>query len=630
MRLLSASALWWLLIGAIIILFYLLKLKRKRRVVPSVFLWQRALEEIEANAPFKKLRRSLLLILQLAALSAIVFALARPLIATRSLASGSSIIIIDSTASMSARDENGRSRLDRAKELARDMVSGLSGDDRAAIIESSSRVTVRSSLTSDRAALQSAINYAEETDAQGNLTDAVRLAEQIAKTERDARIIVISDGGSPPLATDLGSNALGSDGLGSRSAGTAAGNQSASGSGAGLRFVRVGQRADNVGIVAMNSRATQSGARRELFASIANFGANDRSIAVELKINGNLADARTVNVAANDRAALVFNSLPDEGGLAELKLDLSDDLASDNTAYAFLNDARPIRVGVASENPFLLASVAVNTDFDARKINPGVALSEFDCIVSDGPLPAGAVESNRPLLAINPSDEQGLWRATGTEQQPEITLVERSHPVNNYLSYADLHIESAPRRETAPWIRPVAASAEGGLIWAGDDSHRRVVMIGFDLAQSDLPLKVEFPLLLANSIAWLAGRDQAAAERTVRAGQPAIINGAQASATITKPNGESEEATARDGSIIFADTFKVGAYGVKDAQGFAASLLSESESNTAPRDSIKTRAGEISGQVETFKSEREAWRWIALAALAVLTFEWWVYHRRIA
>src|SRR5215210_4430856 len=127
MRLLSASALWWFLLGAIIIFFYLLKLKRKRRVVPSVFLWQRALEEVEANAPFKKLRRSLLLLLQLLALIALVFALTRPLVTMRALASGSTIIIIDATASMGARDEDSRSRLDRAKELARDMVSGLGG-----------------------------------------------------------------------------------------------------------------------------------------------------------------------------------------------------------------------------------------------------------------------------------------------------------------------------------------------------------------------------------------------------------------------------------------------------------------------------------------------------------------------
>ena len=607
MRLLSASALWWMLTGAIIIFFYLLKLKRKRRVVPSVFLWQRALEEVEANAPFKKLRRSLLLLLQLAALAALVFALARPLVTMRSLASGSTIIIIDSTASMSARDEGGRSRLDRAKELARDMINGLGGDDRAAIIESSSRVTVRSSFTADRAALVSAINEVQETDAAGGLTDGVRLAEQIAKTERDASIVVISDGGNAALASDLGS-------------------QSAATS---LRFVRVGKRADNVGILAMNSRSAQS-SRRELFASIANFGDTDQTFGVELKIDGELADARTVKIAAHDRAALLFDSLPESGGLAELALDLSDDLASDNTAYAFLPDARRLRVGVASDNPFLIRAIAVNTDLDARRINANTSLSEFDCVVSDGALRPDMIEGNRSLLAINPSDVQGLWRATGAQQRPEITTVERSHPVNSFLSYADLHVESAARREVASWLRPIATGGSDALIWAGDDGRRRVVMIGFDLAESDLPLKVEFPILLANSIAWLAGRDSLTDDRAVRAGQPALIRTTQAAATIKTPAGDAQEVAARDGSIIFADTLRVGTYQVKDEQPFAASLLSEAESNIAPHDSIKTRAGEVSGQVETFNSEREAWRWVALAVLAVLTIEWWVYHRRIA
>jgi hypothetical protein len=58
-------------------------------------------------------------------------------------------------------------------------------------------------------------------------------------------------------------------------------------------------------------------------------------------------------------------------------------------------------------------------------------------------------------------------------------------------------------------------------------------------------------------------------------------------------------------------------------------LLSEAESNTAPRDSIKTRAGETSGQMEAFHSERERWRWIALFALAVLMTEWWMYQRKV-
>src|SRR5438067_10156765 len=347
MRFLSASALWWLLLGAIIIFFYLLKLKRKRRVVPSVLLWQRALEEIEANAPFKKLRRSLLLLLQLLALAALVFAVARPLIQMRSLASGSTVIIIDSTASMSSRDEGTRSRLERAKALARDMVAGLGGDDRAAVIESSSRVTVRSGLTADRAALNAAINDIQETDAAGNLTDAVRLAEQLARTERDAGIIIISDGANEPLASDLGSS-----------------NDAARH--VALRFVRVGERATNVGVVAMNSRPTASGTRQELFASVANFGDREQSVGVELRIDGKLADARSLSISAQSRAALVFDALPQAGGLAELELHVEDDLAADNVAYAYLPDARRPRVAVISDNLFLLQAIAANDAIEAR------------------------------------------------------------------------------------------------------------------------------------------------------------------------------------------------------------------------------------------------------------------------
>ena len=359
MRLLSSSALWWLLLAGIIILFYLLKLKRKRAVVPSVLLWTRALEEVEANAPFKKLRRSLLLLLQLLALIALVFALARPLFTTRALASGNTVIIIDSTASMSARDEDGGSRLDRAKQLAREMIEGLSGGDRAAIIESTARVTVRSALTSDHAALTDAVAKVDETDAPGNLSDAFRLAEQIARSETDASVVIIGDGGGSPFPSAPDSTIRSSEQ-----------NSSKSGMGS-VRFVRVGRRSENVGIIGMNSRSLAGSGRREVFASIANFGSQTRTIGVELKIGDTLIDARTLDLEANDRRALVFDRVPNESGLAELSLEVDDDLAADNIAYTFLPSARRIRVGIISENPFLIEALSANTDIVASRTNAG-------------------------------------------------------------------------------------------------------------------------------------------------------------------------------------------------------------------------------------------------------------------
>ena len=607
MRLASPNALWWLLLAAIIVFFYLLKLKRKRTIVPSVFLWRRALEELEANAPFKKLRRNLLLFLQLLVLGALVFALARPLIASRAIASGSTIIIIDSTASMSALDEDGHSRLSRAKQIARDVVEHLSGSDRAAIIESSSRVFVRCPLTSDRQAIAAAIDDLRETDVAGSLNEATRMAEQLAKSERDSTILIISDGSGADLSSESQSIRTNS------SSGT-------------VRFVRVGRRADNVGIVAMNSRLVPETDRREVFASIANFSDRNRNLGIELTVDGKLIDARTIDIGANDRRSLIFDSVLSDGSFAELKLDVEDDLTADNVAYTYLPNTHRLRVGVISENLFLLQALSANPLIDASRISSNSNVSEFDCVVSDGAI---AVANNRPLLTINPPDEPGLWRTIGKRDRPEFISVVRAHPVNRFLNFDDLHLEGLSIRETASWLKPLVASGNDPVIYAGEDGHRRIVMIAFDLTRSDLPLKVEFPILISNSLLWLTHRDSLTSDRVIRTGQPLTTETPREHEAITTPSGETVEVKARDGSIVFAATLHTGKYALENGVIYAASLLSQSESNTAPQDSIRTRAGELNGQSETFTSEREIWWWIALAALLVLMIEWWIYHRRV-
>ncbi len=316
--------------------------------------------------------------------------------------------------------------------------------------------------------------------------------------------------------------------------------------------------------------------------------------------------------------------------MAELKLVIEDDLAADNAAYTVVPDARRTRVGVASDNQFLLQALAANSELDARVISAGADASVFDCIISEGAVDAEILKSTKPLLAINPPDVEGAWQRVGERERPLITSVDRSHPVNNYLSYADLHIESATARRIDSWLRPVVTSGNDALVSAGDTGGRRVVMISFDPARSDLPLKVEFPILLFNSINWLAGREASASDRAVRVGSPFTIQTSGPSVSITTPDGEASEVEAREQTAVFADTLRAGVYQVSGSPPFAASLLSEAESDTTPRESIKTREGEISGEAETFYSEREWWRWIAMLALAALAAEWWVYHRRIS
>jgi hypothetical protein len=60
--------------------------------------------DLEANAPWQRLRRNLLLFIQLLFLSALILALARPYIWSEDFSGHTLILIVDTSASMAASD----------------------------------------------------------------------------------------------------------------------------------------------------------------------------------------------------------------------------------------------------------------------------------------------------------------------------------------------------------------------------------------------------------------------------------------------------------------------------------------------------------------------------------------------
>jgi Ca-activated chloride channel family protein len=145
-----------LVIGPIIVAMYLLKLRREERTVSSTFLWQRMVRDVEANAPWQKLRRNLLLFLQLLLLALLAFALARPFFPTAGIAGRNLIVIIDRSASMQASDV-APSRLEAAKQQAMTLIDQLPDDGRATVIAAGGLMDVPISGSTDRRLLRQSI-----------------------------------------------------------------------------------------------------------------------------------------------------------------------------------------------------------------------------------------------------------------------------------------------------------------------------------------------------------------------------------------------------------------------------------------------------------------------------------------
>src|SRR4029078_7715304 len=104
MPLLNPLALLGLLFIPAVIAMYMLKLRRDESLVRSTLLWTRLLTDVEANAPWQRLRRSLLLLLQLLLVLILVLLAARPFLERRPGLARDVVLVLDTSASMAATD----------------------------------------------------------------------------------------------------------------------------------------------------------------------------------------------------------------------------------------------------------------------------------------------------------------------------------------------------------------------------------------------------------------------------------------------------------------------------------------------------------------------------------------------
>src|SRR5262249_17675984 len=166
-----------------IIALYFLKLRRRPVQVPSTLLWRRSLEDLHVNSLFQRLRKNLLLFLQLLAVLLAMFALLGPRMKGTAGQGQRYVIAIDESASMSATDEP-PSRLAKAKQEAKKIVANMESDDLAMVIAFSDKARVVSNYTGNRSILTQRIDTIRPTQATTSLREALQVAAGLANPNK--------------------------------------------------------------------------------------------------------------------------------------------------------------------------------------------------------------------------------------------------------------------------------------------------------------------------------------------------------------------------------------------------------------------------------------------------------------
>jgi Ca-activated chloride channel homolog len=611
MSFLTPAAFAFAAVLPVVILFYLLKRKRVVRLVPSTVLWQRFLADRQASAPFQKLRHNWLLILQLLLLALIILAMARPFVTGRLSGGTLHVAVLDASASMQSTDAS-PSRFEQARMAALRLVDGLRDNDQMIVLVAGSHAEVRQSATSNKAALRRALQSAVVTDASTRVVDALKMAESLTRDNPQAEVHLFSDGVGPGLAE------LESPGL-------------------PLVYHRVGERAQNLGIVNLDVRPNPANPQEHaVFATIANASTSARHTEVELRFNGQLVEIRSLSVPPTNSVPMVFVATQPRDGVFTVRLTAEDDLAADNQASMVSLLPRPQRVLLVTHgNRFLeralrsAGRVELTVTTTLTDPNP-----PFDLVVLDNLQPA--VWPGVNVLAIHTHDP-AWFQPAGTLELPPIVDWKPTHPLLRFVSFDNVNITRTRTVEPPPWVDSVVDSTQSSLILTGDLDRQRIVWIGFDLLESDWPLRVSFPIFIANAVDWLNPASRQAKHRQIAAGQPirlALIEPVS-TASITRPDGSPItvplDPKARE--LVFGHTSRQGIYriGIGPRETlFAVNLLDPLETDTRPRDTLDFgRFGMVTASTVR-RANLEIWRWIAALGLAVLLLEWWYYHRRTA
>ncbi len=660
LQLLAPLGLLGLLAVPLVVLLHMRHTTPLVRPVPTLRFWAAAQPEQTERTRLRRPPLSLLLLLHLLIVALIAVALARPAAARawgnlglrtepRHL-----IVLLDGSTSMAAVDTaSGRTRFEEARDRARERLAELREGDVATVLLLGTRTeTLEATDAAALAALRDRLEDVAPPGGRADLNEALDLSKDLLLPGLEDRVLLISDGA---LSADPGVVA---------------------GVGAPIELARVGAGAGaasaNLAITDLAARAAPGTPDQALlYVRLFNFADETVTAPVVLLADGIEAGRREETLAPGQAVELSWPAPPGTRDVT-VAVEVDDALSADDTASLVLRQADEadlgLRVLLVSDTSTTLrralealAGAEVTVEPSDAPVT-GATRDGYDLVVYENVAPPADALPNAPLLVVHPLPGD-LFSSQGTMPRPTITHFRVQDPLLRGVDLAGVTFGETPVYALDGTQTELVGAEDGPLLFRGELQGRPLVVLAFDLAQSNLPSRVAFPILIGNIAATLAPSSLPAA---IPLGDPLVYRPRAGTATVrvVPPEGEALDLPlAADGTapgepvdaasvdqdpaagaagnadrlreITFADTGRPGEYRVTelDAAGaergggrFVVNAGHVTESDLRARAELPVvlataRAGAGGGSRTNLA---DLWPLLAAAALAALALEWLV------
>ncbi len=688
----SPSSLYWFGLAVPIVVFYILKIRLRRKPVSTVIFWKQVLDEKNPRSIWQRLRHFVSLLLQLAMLSLLALSLADPYFFWEIRSARRIVLVVDTSASMNATDVK-PTRLAEAKLQAGQLIASMRPRDEIALVTASTQPQVVVGFTSRQRTLSAALNAVTSTDGPSHVEEAIALGQRLLGERSDGKqseVFVLTDGcfsGIERFLTKKESRNDKPDGAqpdSSSAIKTEPVPETSNKTNATVSIHVIGERSSNVGITQFQvRRSLVDPLGYEILAEVTNLSDQPVDCRFEVDFKSTSRDAVEpidvvpLKLEANGKWSQVFEKTSADGGhlLAHLNFQsannnvgpttkniatdrpVHDTLEADNSAWAVLprREIQPV-ILVTSGNLFLQKVFEVNPLVKLTVVDqPPETIPAGTVVVYHRTAPA--VLPKGSVFVIDPANSSDLYAVGEPLESAIVTKQDKDSPLMSHVRLDNVVMPEARKLTPAqPELTQVLAAAVSAdpLFFAVSRAEGKVLVMTVNLDKGDLPLRTAFPIFVGNALHWFAGNKSDLRESLGTGSVTTVTSSDFASPVrgnqivLTDPTGLKKSLPMIVDKATFGPLDQCGIWKVEEEQppSMTTPTASESRSSSGPLMEIacnlsNSTESDIRPPIELLSEKttpspmlsgigsRPIWFWLSLLALALTSIEWWLYQRRV-